>query len=131
MIAVVIGAPDSKTRFAEVSSLFNYGFANYENKCYFNPDSAIERLPVRGGKQSFLSVVAGGSLNVFAHKGNSANYTVELNLPDCISAPIEKGQKVGEAALVDENGNIVKTVDVVATESISQKSLWDYIRDAM
>lgn len=131
VIAVVIGAPDSKTRFAEVSSLFNYAFANYENKCYLSAESTIQSLPVRGGKQSSLSVVASGSLNVFASKGASANYTVELNLPDCVSAPIEKGQKVGEATLVDENGSVVKTVDVVAVESISQKSLWDYIREAM
>ena len=35
LISVVISAPDSKTRFKEVSKMFDSGFANYENKFVF------------------------------------------------------------------------------------------------
>ena len=32
LVGVVIGVDDSKTRFKEMSNLFDYGFANYQNK---------------------------------------------------------------------------------------------------
>ena len=51
LISVVIGAPNSQTRFNECSKLFNYGFANYENKKIVNMDEVLKNLPVNKGKK--------------------------------------------------------------------------------
>lgn len=54
LISAVIGAPDSKTRFAEVSKLFNYGFANYENKILVSSQNPLEQgIEVIRGKKRF------------------------------------------------------------------------------
>ena len=39
LISAVIGAPDSKTRFNEVSSMFNLGFNAYENKAVLDKNA--------------------------------------------------------------------------------------------
>ncbi len=54
-VACVLGEPDSKTRFGEVSEMLNYGFANYQNKVYLDFDG-IEDVVIKGGKQSTLKV---------------------------------------------------------------------------
>ena len=48
VIAVVVGADDSKTRFKEVSDMFNYAFANYENKIYLDVGADVGKISVVG-----------------------------------------------------------------------------------
>ncbi len=51
VIAVVVGAPDSKTRFKEISDMFNFAFANYESKVYVDKGSEVGDVQVIGGKK--------------------------------------------------------------------------------
>ena len=51
LISVIVGAQNSQTRFNECSKLFNYGFANFENKSIINSQTPIFDLPVNKGKQ--------------------------------------------------------------------------------
>lgn len=128
VIAVVVGAPDSKTRFKEVSDMFNYAFANYETKTYLNKNASVGELSVKGGKQKTVEVLACDKLAAFGKKG-AVDCTVEYELDVCIKAPINKGDKVGVAKLVDANGNVAQQVDVVVSQDISAKSYWDYIKE--
>ena len=45
LIAVIMAAPDTKTRFGEAAKLLNYGFANYKIFVDENEDTVLE--PVR------------------------------------------------------------------------------------
>lgn len=128
VVAVVVGAPDSKTRFREVSEMFNYAFANYQNKVYMSVDTPLEEVSVTGGKQSTVKVVANGTLHAFGKKGES-DYTVQTEIAQSVKAPVAMGQVVGFARLVDGNGNEVDRVDIVATNSVEQKSFWDYVQE--
>lgn len=128
VIAVVVGAPDSKTRFKEVSDMFNYAFANYESKVYVNNHANIGEVNVVGGKQSAVAVESSGKLTAFGKKGN-VDYTVEYELDASVKAPMKKGDKVGVAKLLDKNGKIVKEVDVVASCDVQAKTYWDYVKD--
>lgn len=128
VVAVVVGAPDSKTRFREVSEMFNYAFANYQNKVYMSVDTPLEEVSVTGGKQSTVKVAANGTLHAFGKKGES-DYTVQTEIAQSVKAPVAMGQVVGFARLVDGNGNEVDRVDIVATNSVEQKSFWDYVQE--
>lgn len=128
VIAVVVGAPDSKTRFKEVSDMFNYAFANYESKVYVNGHANVGEVNVVGGKQSVVAVESADKLVAFGKKGN-ANYTVEYELDLNVKAPAQKGDKVGVAKLIDSSGNIVDEVDVVVSNDVQAKSYWDYVKD--
>lgn len=130
VIAVVVGAPDSKTRFKEVSEMFNYAFANYESKVYVNKGANVGELSVNGGKQNTVTVEADDNLVAFGKKG-AENYTVEYELSPSIKAPATKGDKVGEAKLVDANGKVVKRIDVVASFDVAAKTYWDYVTDLL
>ncbi len=128
VIAVVVGAPDSKTRFREVSDLFNYAFANYESKVYLDKNSHIDDLPVQGGKDGSVSVTAENKLIAFGKKGN-VEYDVQIDLPDSVNAPIEKGDVVGCAYLTDKNGQKIAQVNLLADNDVLQRSYWDYVKE--
>ena len=128
VIAVVVGAPDSKTRFKEVSDMFNYAFANYESKLYLANNATVGNVSVQGGKQSEVEVVSEGKLLAFGKKGNN-DCEVTVELQEGIKAPIARGDAVGTATLTDKNGKVLGQVKLVAKADVAEKTYWDYVKD--
>ena len=128
VIAVVVGAPDSKTRFREVSEMFNYAFANYESKVYLDRNIKLDNVNVTGGKQDSVEIAAESKLIAFGKKGN-VDYKVEFELPEAVKAPVKQGDAVGTAVLKDANGNVVSTVNLLAKNDVNAKTYWDYVKD--
>ncbi len=126
-VAVVVAAPDSKTRFAEASALLNYGFANFENKKYLTNSDAIPSIRIDGGTENVLTPTASGQLALFQRKGENSNCHVEFNLPSKVKAPVKQGDVVGKATLKNADGQILSQVDLVAPCNVAAKSLWDYV----
>ena len=54
-------------------------------------------------------------------KTNLQEAEMEVKFPEVISAPIKKGDKLGEAEFVC-GGEVIKTVDVVASEDVEKKN---------
>lgn len=128
VIAVVVGAPDSKTRFKEVSEMFNYAFANYETKVYLDGNSKLEGVGVSGGKEKTVEVEAQGKLSAFGKKGET-DCSVAFEVVDHAKAPIAKGDVVGIAKLVNSQGEIISQVNLVAKNDVQAKTYFDYIRE--
>lgn len=130
IISVVVGAPDSKTRFKEVSDMFNYAFANYESKVYMDSNTQLDPVSIKGGKESSVDIAPSGKLLAFGKKGN-VDYKVEIETVDKVNAPVAKGDVVGIAKLVDGNGNIVSEVDLIAKCTVEAKIYWDYVQELL
>ena len=128
VIAVVVGANDSQTRFNEVSGLFNYAFANYESKVYLDHNSKLDSVAVQGGKQDTVNVVAESKLTAFGKKGN-VDYHLQVELPEKVKAPLTQGDVIGTAKLLDNNDNVVSQVNLLAQHDVLAKTYWDYIKD--
>lgn len=124
VVAVVVGASDSKTRFNETSKLLNYAFANYENKVFMSSGQTVANVEVVGGKAQTLAVVANQSLQTFGKKGQ-IDCQVQIDLPQNVSAPVKQGDKVGVAYL-QCGDKIIATVDLVADRDVERKSFVDY-----
>ena len=127
VVAVIIGAKDSKTRFKEVSDMFNYAFANYQSNVLMSTSDS-QKVAVDGGKQKSVEVAPAEKLVAFGKKGN-CDYTLQVDLPQTIQAPILKGDVVGQAHSVDKNGVIVESVDLVAQCDVQAKTYWDYVKE--
>lgn len=127
VFAVVVGATDSKTRFKEVSDMFNYAFANYEQKVYLADNEKVGDIDVVGGKAKSAEVVSDGQLTFFGKKGQSA-CTVTVEQLDHIQAPVRKGDIVGTARLL-RDGEEVASVKLVAACGVEAKSYLDYVKE--
>lgn len=127
-IAVVIGADGSKERFSAVSKLFDYSFANYENKTLVSKDSADLSVKVSGGKEKSACVRTSEDICALIKRGDDGVYDVRYDLPSSVKAPVKAGDAVGKAYLT-RNGEIVKTYDIVSVEDVKRANLYDIIRD--
>ncbi|MBO7344868.1 MAG: D-alanyl-D-alanine carboxypeptidase [Clostridia bacterium] len=129
LICVVISAPDSKTRFFEVSSMFNYGFSNYVNKLMIDNKTPLDiTVQVQGGKKESVEVVAERPIYIFTKKNEQRNVEIDFNPIENIKAPLHKGDCVGELN-VYENGIEIYSVKVLANEDVLTKTYLDVIKD--
>lgn len=127
LIAVVLGEPDSSTRFAEARKLLDYGFANYETKHVNERGEQIQQLEVKKGINSKLNIIYSDDVFLLIKKGNQAEIVRELFLNDEISAPIKEGQKLGEIVYTLEEREIGKA-DVIAETSVERASFIKILR---
>ncbi|MGN0781645.1 MAG: D-alanyl-D-alanine carboxypeptidase family protein [Christensenellales bacterium] len=128
LIAVVVGAPDSQTRFKEVSDLLNYGFGNYESKVMLAKDG-LEEIQIRSGVKEALKIAPAEQLALFGKKGETKGELV-IDLHD-VKAPVKKGDAVGYALIVAPDGSVLAKTDIVALEDIEKQSFFDTVRDIL
>lgn len=124
LISVIVGAPNSKTRFNECSSLFNYGFANFENKSLLDSSTPCKKMPVNKGKKESVDIFSSEDYSVVTKKGDKSSYEVSYELPEKISAPRKAGEEVGKA-IISKDGQVVKEISLVVNETLEKLSLKD------
>ena len=118
LIAVVLGASASQTRFDEARAMLEYGFASYK---LMTPVRAGDDLgadvPVQLGSRDSVRAVSGGACAMLLRRGQEGEVTLEVALAQRLTAPIEKGQKIGEVRVL-RAGQTVATLDAVAAQDV-------------
>lgn len=117
LISVVLGEPDSNTRFAETKKIMDYGFANYETKLVDNKGEQVQRLSVRKGISSSVNAVFGDDVKLLLKKGNKEEIQKQISVASDLTAPIKTGQKIGEVVYFLE-GKEVGKADLLAENDI-------------
>ena len=129
LICVVMGANDGKTRNAQVTKLLNYGFANYESKKFVTADNELEEnIKVENGKKSEIKAKVKEDIVLFGKKGEFKNYRVEKNYKT-LSAPVEKGDTVGEICVLNEKNEVIAKTNLVSVNSVEEKGYLDFVND--
>ncbi len=129
LISVVISSPDSKSRFKEVSSMFNYGFSNYVNKLIIDDKKPLEiNVEVKNGKKDSLEIIAEKPYYIFSKRNEKIAVELEFLPNDLVKAPIKLGDYVGKI-LVYQNGSEIAQIPVLANEEILQKTYFDIIKN--
>lgn len=125
LIAVIMAAPDTKTRFKEATKLLNYGFANY---CIFkdnNEDTQIDPIRVVKGVTDTIQGKAGTSFSYLCSKGKTPdNIRKEVVLYEEVPAPVALNDKIGDIIYCYENEKI-GSVDILASEAIQKAGFKD------
>lgn len=125
-VATVIGADDSKTRFAEACKLFNYAFANFRNEIVCKKGEKIEKsVDVEKSRVKTVTPVAAVDASVLIKQGDEIK--VEYELPDKIKAPVKKGDLIGKIKITHDGKEYF--FDLVSESDIPKATLWDIIKD--
>ncbi|WP_024834319.1 D-alanyl-D-alanine carboxypeptidase family protein [Ruminiclostridium josui] len=119
LVSVVLGEPDSNTRFAESRKLMDYGFANYEVINLDKRGNAVGNIPVKKGNKLSVSAVYGTDTSIMVSKGQKGKVEKEVALLPGLSAPVEINQKVGEV-VYKIDGKEVGRFDLIASEKIDK-----------
>lgn len=123
LIAVVLGGPSSKERFADVASMLDYGFATY-SVIDMAPEKEIT-LEVKKGKEPTVSAIPDSGFSAVVKKGSGKNTEVIIEFEPSIEAPIEKGTQVGTVSykIGDET---VSVVPIRTVSSVEKADLGDF-----
>ena len=129
LIATVAGSSNSKERFATASNLFNYGFANYENKLVLQAMSPLnDKLRVSGSKQKEIAVAAEQNYYALSKKGDKAEYTINYEIGNKIKAPIKAGESVGKVVIIKDSTVVFET-PIIALQNAEKQTLLDTIKE--
>lgn len=128
MIAVVLSAPDTKTRFREAATLLNYGFS----QCRIYTDDHADMEPVivqveHSMTEETTLVPEKEFKYVSLKKENFDEITEEIVVFDKISAPVLEGDALG-AIVYSLNGAELGRVSLLAAETIEKAGYLDYLK---
>ena len=95
LIAVVMGADNSKDRFEGAKAMLNWGFANYETVTPEIDKSLITNVNIIKGEEKTLTPQISGGFGFLIPKGKQKNITQEIDLAAAVEAPVESNQTLG------------------------------------
>lgn len=127
LIAVIMAAEDSKTRFRDATALLNYGFG----RCQIYKDEdrkELEDVKVEGGVEDFVPSDYSGIFTWLDTGGaDLSQITKEYKIKEKIVAPVIKGEKIGSVVYY-LNGNEIGTLDIIAKKNIEKAGFLIYLR---
>lgn len=127
LVSVVLGADSSDNRFNSTIKLFNYGFANYNNKIVLDCNINLnDKVSVECGKKDSIAVKPERSSFVFTRNDATPEITRNVIFNN-VKAPVAKGECVGRIE-VYKDGIIYDTVNLVAAEEVQKAGFGDNLK---
>ncbi|WP_418909860.1 D-alanyl-D-alanine carboxypeptidase family protein [Bacillus pinisoli] len=143
LITVVMKTNNYQERFGNTKKLLDYGFSNYEMQEIVPEGFQVkeqETLPVVKGKDKEVEIESTNAISILMKRGEKELYqpvvTIDeklLTTEGALTAPVEKGTKVGTLTIeytgentlkfLTEKGDDLIKSDVVTTSNI-EKSNW-------
>lgn len=128
LIAVVMGAEDTKIRMKDIQTLLTYGFGC----CKLYVDDKEEQLPalcVEGGVKEFAQLEYESSFRYLDTRGNQLEGIKKvIDLPPSCRAPVVAGANVGKLRYYLDDKEI-GNVGIVFAESVEKATYLDYLKD--
>ena len=121
LISVVLGEPDSNTRFAESRKLLDYGFANFETNQVNTKGEVIQDVQVKKGLPPTTKVIYKEDVKLLLKKGEKGKIERIVNIKADLVAPVKAGQKIGEVTYMI-SGEEVGRADLVASSHVQKAS---------
>lgn len=131
LVAVVLAAPDTKTRFREAAALLDYGFAKCTVYRDDGADFPLGSAAVTGGQKSTVAVgIKEPFYHVFTDGENLSAIKREVILKEKIKAPLAVGESIGSYCY-SLNGKELGRVDIICKETIKEMTLSSSLFEVM
>ncbi|MCQ4725879.1 D-alanyl-D-alanine carboxypeptidase [Anaerotignum faecicola] len=124
LVAVVMGAPTSAARFREDMQLLDYGFANFTVLNGREKGTAMDNIDVYKGSEETAPTEIAGEFASTVKKGEASEFSEEIVMQDYITAPFEKGEKVGEI-IYSIDGEEIGRSDIVTSISMEKINFFE------
>ncbi|NOU97622.1 serine hydrolase [Paenibacillus sp. LMG 31456] len=124
IVAVVLGEPNTKTRNAEVSGLFDYAFSQYTNYSIYKTGDAIGEFKVSKGEQAVVPITAKHPFSIVLKKGEAGDgvrHEVQIN-PN-LKAPIAVGQSIGKI-VVYKGDQVLSEFPLESSVEVKKAGWW-------
>ena len=128
LISVVMGVDTIDNRTSDTVKLLNYGFNTYRLETIYKKGKVIDKVKVEKGKKDFVEIVLmNDATELLSNEENKKNYMINIELKKLV-APIKKGKVVGEAEIIDNEGNIIDIEQITVKEDVEKANYFDYFK---
>ena len=125
LIAVIMGAPDIKSRSADATTLLNYGFGKCRIYCDSHEDK-LDDLSVEKGIADSVGIIYQRPFQYMTTDGSDlTGITKSIELPENVTAPVKKGNTAGKA-VYSLNGTPIGSVNIVYADTVDAADYKDY-----
>ena len=124
LVAVVMKGENSNERFAGAKKLLDYGFANWSFVSIKADSLEKIKIPVSKGVRKNLTVEATESFQFLLKKGAEEKIEKKAEFFKDITAPVLKGDKVGEVKLFSE-GKQIGAIPITSAEQVDKISFFN------
>lgn len=124
LISVVLDSPSSNDRFDEALELLHYGFSQYKNETIVEENTVLGTIPISRGVKEEINVITKDGYSQLMLKTEKKEFKQEVKLDENVSAPIAKGDKIGELSILENNKEITK-IDLIAEEDVEKMNFFD------
>lgn len=118
LCAVVLGSPNSKSRFAAASNLLNYGFDNFTS-VGLSAGEMLGEVEIKKGGAKTLPAILKENCSSAVEKVNAGRIEKIVTLPKSLKAPIKKGEKIGDMQLCLD-GEVIASSDIIAKNTVGK-----------
>ncbi len=119
LIATVMGEESSTTRNAEVTSMLDYGFAQYKAEQILKKENVLAKIEVDKGKSKYVEIIPKNDINVVMKKTDKlGKITYDLKL-NTLKAPIKQGDEIG-TLYIKQDGKDLNQVKVTITKDLKK-----------
>lgn len=123
VISVVMGEPDTKTRNAEVTRMFDYAFSQYTNHPIYKTGDSLGELRIGKGEVPVVPLTATHPYSLLLKKGEAADgIRHEVQLRTDLKAPVAAGDSIGK--IVVYKGDQVLTEFALESPVNVKKAGW-------
>ena len=123
LICVIMGAPSRDVRNAAAASLLDYGFANY---CIYRAEKKnFADIPVLKGCAPKVDAEC-SEFSAVMKKSDSGEVKMTVDMPEKLTAPIDKGEVVGEVIFSTGKTELGR-VEILAKQSVEEMNFGNMI----
>jgi D-alanyl-D-alanine carboxypeptidase (penicillin-binding protein 5/6) len=115
LIAVVLGAADTGSRFRDAASLLDYGFANWTVTVPENPQ--LNEVAIAGGMQKTLKTAMRQPPQILMKITEKSEIQTQVVIEEDLRAPVSKGDVIGYVAYMSGDKELARS-DVRADEDV-------------
>ncbi|CAH1198142.1 D-alanyl-D-alanine carboxypeptidase DacC [Candidatus Nitrotoga sp. BS] len=119
LISVVLGASSDNARTNSSQSLLNYGFRFFETHRLYKANAALKTARLWYGEQEQVALGVGRDIHITIPRGRYKELVASMEIEGKISAPITKGQKLGQVKISLDN-EVIVTETIVATQAVAK-----------
>lgn len=126
LIAIVLGEASGKARNQDATDLLDYGFNTYKVDLLNKKNEVVKELEIEKGNKSKVNAILKHDVSILRKKSDAGiNYDTSVKIND-IKLPLKKGDVVGKLEVLD-NGNVIKSEDLIIDEDVSKINFFKYL----
>jgi D-alanyl-D-alanine carboxypeptidase (penicillin-binding protein 5/6) len=128
-VAVVLGAPTDEARFGEAARLLTLGFNLYRRvEAVKEGEPAGKKVTVNSSTEGELEPVAANEVVLVLTRDEAKKLVKTVNVSESVSAPVAKGQRLGEI-IITVDGEVRGSAPLVAAKKVEYASwFWRLFR---